>query len=201
MFDFLTSWISDSPLTYLVILGLTAADIIAIIPAETVIVTAVVLALQANLLVVGVAAAAVIGAVIGDNILYFLGRRFGPRLADRLFRGDTSRERLDWAQRQMHRHRTLVIIAGRFVPVGRTATMFAAGLLNVPWRQFIWPEVIAVLLWAAYYVCVPVLFGGTLPSFVTIGVSIGIAIVLGGIAELVRRFLERRQDPSPESSR
>lgn len=197
--DFLTHWISQSPLTYLVIAALTLADILAIVPADTVVVTAVVLALHGPLLVPGVVGAAVAGAVIGDNIMYVFGRRIGPSLVGRFFRSDTAKERLDWAYRQMHRHRNLAIIAGRFVPVGRTATMFAAGLSHVPWRLFIVPEVIAVLLWVSYYVCVPILFGNALPAWLTIVASLGIAVVLAGIAEAVRRFTERH-DISPRET-
>jgi membrane-associated protein len=190
--DFLSQWVSQSPLTYLVILALALADILALVPADTVLVTAVVLALQGPLLVAGVGVAAFVGAVAGDNILYVLGRTVGSPLIGRLFRSESSRERLDWAHRQMHRHYNLAIIAGRFVPVGRTATMFAAGLSHLPWRRFIVPETIAAALWVAYYVGMSVLFGDAVPGWVTIVVALGIAAVLAGIADLVRRFVEHR---------
>lgn len=190
--DFLSGWVTNSPTTYLVILALAVADIIGIVPAETVLVTAVVLALQGPLWVAGVALAAIVGAIIGDNVLYFLGRKVGPPLIGRVFRSERSKERLDWARRNMHRHRVLVIVAGRFLPGGRTVVMFAAGLLNVPWRRFVVPEVLAVLLWATYYVCVPVLFGDQLAGWATIVLALGVAVVVGGVAELVRRYTERR---------
>jgi membrane-associated protein len=198
--DVLSQWVSDSPMTYLVILGLALADIIVLVPADTVLVTAVVLALQGPLLVAFVAGAALVGAVIGDNVMYVLGRRIGPPLVGKLFRSDTSKERLEWAHRQMHRHRNLAIIAGRFVPVGRTATMFAAGLSHMPWRRFIVPEVIAALLWVAYYVCIAALFGDAVPGWVTIVVALGVAVVVAGIAELVRRFSEHGQGVSGRAS-
>ncbi len=186
--------VSASPLTNLLITGLTIADIIGVVPAETVIVSATVLALQGPLLIIGIAATAIVGAVIGDNILYHLGRGWGGRLVGKLFRSQRSRRRLDWAERRMFRHRNGVIIAGRMVPGGRTAVMFAAGMLEVSWRRFIVPEVISVLLWTSYWVGATMLFG---PQFsgrqwLVIVISLGIAAVFGGIAEVIRRVTDRR---------
>jgi membrane protein DedA with SNARE-associated domain len=71
--------------------------------------------------------------------------------------------------------------------------MFAAGLLQVPWRRFIVPEVIAVVLWVGYDVMVPVLLGPGLPGWATVLLSLAVAAVLAGLAELARRVVERRR--------
>lgn len=200
--NWLSGLVSASPLTYLLITGLAIADIIGVVPAETVIVSATVLAMQGPLLIIGIVAAAIVGAVIGDNILYHLGRGWGGRLVGRLFRSQRSRRRLDWAQRQMHRHRNGVILGGRFVPAGRTAVMFAAGMLEVPWRRFIVPDVVSILLWTSYWVGITVLFGQQFSGrqWLVIALSVGIAVVLGGIAEIIRRVTERREEPARQPS-
>ncbi|WP_158546657.1 DedA family protein [Halopolyspora algeriensis] len=194
MFDFITQWISGSPVTYPVISALAVLDIIGIVPAETVVITATLIALHGDLWVVGVAAAAVVGALVGDNILYLIGQYGGGRLVNYLFRSDRSRQRLDWARRRMHRHRNVIIIGGRFLPGGRTVVMFAAGTLRVPWRRFILADVVAVVLWAGYHVGATVAFGEAFSGkpWLTLLLSVAVGITLGAAAEVIRRFSERQ---------
>lgn len=195
MFDWLNSFVADSPLTYLLVAGLAVADIVGVFPSETVVVTASLLAVDGKLSLIAVGVAAFAGAVAGDNLLYLLGRRVGDRLTAWLFRGERARERLDWARRRMHEHGTAIVIAGRFVPMGRTATMFAAGTLRVPWRRFIVADLIAVALWGAYWVGMPAVAGEAFSGrqWLTVLLAIGIGTVIGTAAEVVRRFLERRR--------
>lgn len=195
MFDWLNHLVSDSPLSYLIILGLTVADITGIVPAETVIVTSTLLALHGGLLVVAVGITAVVGALIGDNILYALGRWVGTPVADRMFRGETSRRRLEWARRNMRRYSLTLIVVGRLIPMGRTAVMLAAGLLDVPYRRFITADVPSVLLWGLYWVGLPAVLGQAISGnpWLTLVISVGVATITGGVAELVRRRTERRR--------
>ena len=195
MFDWLTGWVSASPVSYLIIAGITIADIVGVLPAETVITAAVVLAVDGRLLIVGVGAAAFVGAVAGDNVLYPLGRRVGVPLVGWMFRGERAQERLDWAVRQMREHGNTVIVAGRFIPMGRTATMFAAGFVGIDWRQFIVADVTVVTLWTLYWVSTTAILGEALSTnpWVSPLVSLGVAGVVAVGAELVRRRKERRR--------
>ncbi|HET7329065.1 MAG TPA: hypothetical protein VFJ14_17480, partial [Nocardioidaceae bacterium] len=72
--------------------------------------------------------------------------------------------------------------------------MFAAGLLETPWRRFIVADVIAVVLWACYWVGATALLGEAFSDrqWLTILISIGIGVVIGLVAELIRRYAERR---------
>jgi len=46
-------------------------------------------------------AAAMAGALAGDNISYVLGDRLGPPVQQRLFRGEKAARKLEWARRQL----------------------------------------------------------------------------------------------------
>src|ERR671914_3090744 len=73
---------SGSPWTYAVILGIAALDaILPLVPSETTVISAGVLAGAGDLQLGLVIAAGALGAYAGDTSAYALGRRFGPGLA------------------------------------------------------------------------------------------------------------------------
>ncbi len=165
LFTTLTGWIdsiaalvTDSPLTYLLILGLTALDaIVPVIPAEGTITAAAVLAGTGQLDIVWVVIAAAVGAFIGDNLAYWIGRAAGRPLVERVLRGNL--DGLADVQRQFARRGGIFIIVGRFVPGGRTAVAVGAGVLHYGWPRFIVYDAVAVALWALL-AAVPGFIGG-----------------------------------------
>jgi VTT domain len=55
-----------------------------------------------------------------------------------------------WAEEALRRRGGILIGVGRFIPDGRTATTFAAGTLEMPYRQFVVADAVAVSIWAVY---------------------------------------------------
>ena len=151
MFEWLSAEVSGSPLTYLVVFTLTATDVFfPLIPAETVVVAAAVLSAQGELLIVLVVLAAAAGAIVGDNAVYFTGRRLGTRAVKRFLSSEKAKSRLDWARRAIRARGPVLIVGGRFVPAGRTATTLAAGTLEMAYRRFFTADVVAAFAWAIY---------------------------------------------------
>lgn len=144
-------YVTGNPWTYGVVLGAAGLDaFFPLVPSETVVIAAGTVAATGDLLVYLIIPAAALGAFVGDNISYVLGDRIGEPARRRLFRGEKTRKRLNWAQRTLDRHGALVIIGARFIPGGRTATTFAAGMLDLTWRRFAAYDAIAALVWATY---------------------------------------------------
>lgn len=147
MSHLITQLVSASPATYAIVFAIVAID--ALLPffqAEATVITAAVLAAQGHLAVWVVVAVAALGGIAGDNACYFLGQRFGCGAADKLL----TKERLQRAERGIRSQGAILILIARFIPVGRTATTFAAGTLKMPWRRFLAAEVLAATLWAIY---------------------------------------------------
>jgi len=138
--------------------------------------------------------ATAIGAIIGDNIAYFIGAKVGEPLVKRMTRSDTNQERLAWAERAIHRRGTLVIVAGRFIPGGRTVTTLAAGTLQMPWRKFIVADVVAAFLWAAYVSLLGYLGGAAFRDnlWEPLAASLVAVFVVGSALEIWRRVQLRR---------
>jgi membrane-associated protein len=90
-----------------------------------------------------------LAAIAGDQVGYLFGRRVGPRL----FRRPDSRlfkhENLERAEGFFQRHGARSIVLARFVPVVRTFTPIVAGASRMPYRTFVWFNVLGGVLWGS----------------------------------------------------
>jgi membrane protein DedA with SNARE-associated domain len=192
--NFLVDLVTDSPWTYAIIFGVAALDaFFPVVPSETIVITAGVLAAQGKLHVWSVFPAAALGSFLGDNISFALGRYVGEPIAARLFSSGKARERLDWASEQLRERGPTLIVAGRFVPGGRTAVTFSAGTVGYSWRRFVAADAAAAILWGAYGTGIGY-FGGTAfennTGFALL-LAFGIAVVAAVTIEGVRRLRAR----------
>jgi membrane-associated protein len=195
MFHWLTQAVSHSAITYPVIGFAAAADVLMpLVPSETIVITASVLAAQGELLIWVIVPVVALGAFVGDNLCYWLGRRIGDPIADRLFDGEKGQARLQWAEEALRRRGSILIGVGRFIPGGRTATTFAAGTLEMPYRQFLVADAVAASLWA-FYVSMLGYFGGEAFNeslWLPLAASFGAAMMVGMGFEAWRRLQSRR---------
>ena len=195
MFHWLTSVVSGNPITYLVVLGVAAGDVLfPLLPAETVVLTAAVLAADGHLTIWGVIPAAAAGGFLGDNASFFLGATVGERVAALLFRGEKGEARLDWARRAVRSRGPIVIVAGRFLPGGRTGSTFAAGTLRMEWRRFARADAAAAVAWALYVGLLGYLGGAAFQKSLwkPLAIAAGVALAVAGGTEVYRRVLKRR---------
>ncbi|MGU3422947.1 DedA family protein [Methylobacterium sp. D54C] len=93
--------------------------------------------------------AAIVGAVLGDNLVYVTGCSAGTRMLARFGPGfglGPPRQRLGLYLLQRYGGR--IVLAARFVPVLRTAVSFLAGTIRMPWPRFLTYDVSGAALWA-----------------------------------------------------
>lgn len=194
MFDWLTQEVSHSVATYPALAVAAGADVLfPLIPSETIVITASVLAAQGDLFIWLIVPAVALGAFAGDNLCYLLGRSIGDPVADRLFDGEKGQARLHWAEEALHRRGSILIGVGRFIPGGRTATTFAAGTLEMPYRQFVVADAVAASLWALYVSMLGYLGGETFNEslWLPLASSFAAAMAVGGGFEIWRRWQGR----------
>ena len=65
--------------------------LVPIVPSETAVITAGVVAASGDLSLALIIPAAAVGAFLGDNTVYLIGRRFGGRVTERFFSGEKAR--------------------------------------------------------------------------------------------------------------
>ncbi|HST75342.1 MAG TPA: DedA family protein [Acetobacteraceae bacterium] len=99
-----------------------------------------------------VVAAAALGAIIGDNIGYLIGRVVGLRLLRRY--GSyvlLPPERLEVGRRLFAKHGGKVVLFGRFVAILRTLAALLAGANGMSWPRFLLANAVGGIAWACLY--------------------------------------------------
>lgn len=204
MFHHFTQLVAEaSGWAYAIVFVLALLDaVLPVVPSETSVITAGVVASQGDLSLPLVIAFAAGGAFAGDNIAYWLGNRFGPRINDRFFTSEKAKGRIAWAQRQVRERGGELIVIARFIPAGRTVVTLSAGTLAYPYPKFVLFDAIAALTWALYASLLGY-FGGRAfehQPWKGLLLAFGIAFAVTGAVELVRWYLRRRKRQTPTAT-
>jgi membrane protein DedA with SNARE-associated domain len=182
----------------IVFLGVGIESLGVPVPGETSLLVGVFLATQGRLSVPVVALVAWVGAVIGDNLGYAIGRRWGTRLV-RLpaVRRVYSPERLQRAEALFERRGWLAVFTGRFIALLRIFAGPLAGIHRMPWPGFFVANATGGALWVAVIVVIGVLIGSNLDRAISlvgrvgyIGLGVAVLMVLAYVG--VRVWRRRR---------
>jgi membrane protein DedA with SNARE-associated domain len=123
------------------------------LPGETILIAAGLYAGTSHKLSIwGVFAVAAAGAIMGDNIGFWIGDKGGYRLLRRYghyVRADEAKVKV--GRYVFDRQGPKVVFFGRFVSVLRTYAAFLAGTLKMEWRRFLPYNALGGVIWAAIY--------------------------------------------------
>lgn len=89
-----------------------------------------------------------IAAVLGDNVGYSFGRKFGRKLFERKNSVLFHSENLQRAEAFYQKHGPKTIVIARFVPVVRTFAPIVAGISHMHYRTFVIYNMVGGFLWA-----------------------------------------------------
>lgn len=161
------------------------------VPSETVLVTLASLSGSTGLpnvwLIILLAA---LGAILGDNIAYTIGRRVGTNRW-KWMRSTKGRAAFGWARKGLDKRGAAVVLTARYVPIGRIAVNMTAGATRYPRRKFVPLTVLGGITWAVYSTMMGRLVGGFFESqpLLGAGISICLAVVVGiGIDHVIQRI-------------
>ncbi len=88
-----------------------------------------------------------IGVLLGDFVVYFLGYFYGERvLSFRLTRSFLTKQREAQIKGYFHRHGLKILIVGRFAVGFRTAAYLTAGILRLPALKLLMADLLAATL-------------------------------------------------------
>ena len=190
MFETLYHFLTESPQAYLLVFGVAAGDaVIPALPSETLLILGGVLAANGDLDLSWLIVLGALGAFIGDNTSYWIGRGGGAPLRRRLDRRESFRKRHEWARERLRAGGGYIVVLARFVPGGRVAVTFSAGALGFHWGRFAALSALGAVLWAFYSTLVGY-FGGRVfadEEWKALVLAFGIAVAVAAVIETARR--------------
>jgi membrane protein DedA with SNARE-associated domain len=143
--------LSQPPEAYLIVFAIALGDgVFPLFPSESIMIVGGLLSVVGDLSLGWVVVAGALGAFAGDNISYAVGRFVGHPAQQRFLNGERSQRAIAWAERLLAARGGLVVILGRYVPGGRTAATFTAGLTHYSYPRFAAYDTVAAVSWAMY---------------------------------------------------
>lgn len=119
---------------------------------------------------------AALGAFLGDNIAFSIGRKLGTH---RFVTGGPRREKaIVWARTNLERRATILIICARFVPVGRIAVNFSAGVSGFKRKRFVALTTLSANIWAAYSIAIGTFAGHAVENNPLLAAIFGICLAI-----------------------
>jgi membrane protein DedA with SNARE-associated domain len=165
-------------------------------PGEVAVILGGVLAFHGHVSLLAVIVAAVTGAIVGDTIGYFVGRRWGHQI----LRGVGRRvpflrhridEHLESAQAYVRRRGGAAVFFGRFTAALRVMVPGLAGMAELPYGQFLFYNAAGGLLWGTGFVLLGYFAGQAWPRVAggasKAGLALLVLVLLGLIAVRILR--------------
>jgi membrane protein DedA with SNARE-associated domain len=202
MFHFATSTLTHLLATYgyLAVLLFVAIESTGIpFPGETILLVAAIAAGTTHQLSIAwVIVAGALGAILGDNLGFWVGHEGGYRLLHRYGRYIRLDERrLKLGQYVFLKHGGKVVFFGRFVAVLRAWAAFLAGTNRMGWPRFLLFNAAGGIVWATLYGLGGYFLGDNIHRLVgPVGVVflvLAVLLIIAGIV-IVRRNEERLED-------
>ncbi|MFD7156651.1 DedA family protein [Kribbella sp. NPDC059898] len=174
------------------------------LPGETTLIAAALLASQHHLKIEFVILAAALGAIVGDSIGYFIGRKAGRGLFERLGRRfhHFSEERIVKAEKYFHKYGVWTVFFGRFVALLRIFAGPMAGMLRMHYPRFLAANAAGGIAWATTIGVVAYKIGDNADKIfgrVSVGALIAIAVLAVGLY-VVHKVRKRRREQAESAA-
>lgn len=127
-----------------------------------------------------------LGIIIGDSIMFGLGRRFGTKVgsAPGFFARIVTPEKRSQVEGMFKKHGEKIVMIARFLPGVRTVTYFTAGSVGMRFSHFLLYDSIAALASAPIFVLLGYYFGADIESLLA-RIAAGERKVLGVLVVLL----------------
>jgi membrane-associated protein len=197
LFSRLTEWLADvsgNPWFYGLIFAIAFLDaILPIVPSETAVILGGIAAGRGSLWLPIVIVVAALGASLGDNTAYEIGKRAAKPIERWSSAKPKRAQKLLWAKTQLEKRGGSLLLTARFIPGGRTMITLASGITEQPRKRFVTFVGIAAVIWAAYAAILGYVFGERFKDDHTkaLLLAFGCAISVTILIEIIRHFRNR----------
>jgi undecaprenyl-diphosphatase len=133
-----------------------------VVPGESLVLASGFFAHQGILRLGAVMVTTALGAIVGDNIGYYLGRKLGREwLLRHGSRFGITGRRLQQADTFFQRHGPKAVFFGRFIGFARALVPFVAGTSRMRYRQFMIYNALGAVLWTIGFVTLGYVLGAS----------------------------------------
>jgi len=129
------------------------------VPGETLLIFASLLAGRGEMSLPALLIFAWAGAVLGDNLGYWIGRKLGRGVVLRgVSKIGLTEERFQAVESTYVRYGPLAVLSARFFSILRQLNGIVAGILKMPWWRFVLFDALGSALWVSLWVFAPAYF-------------------------------------------
>jgi membrane-associated protein len=140
-----------------------------------------------------------LAAIIGDNVNYWVGHFFGPRMAEKGKSRWIRQEYLDRTGHFYEKYGGKTVFLGKFLPIIRTFAPFVAGIGSMTYPRFLFFNITGAITWVFVFVLGGYFFGN-LPfvkkNFTMVILAIIVLSVLPSVVELIRARRQAKRGSS-----
>jgi len=152
------------------------------LPGESLIVAAGMLSGEGSFNIVAVLIAAFSGSIVGDNLGYLVGRRYGRKIVVRWgAHFGLGEKRFAMVEERFQTYGFAVVLVARFVIILRQLNGFVAGTMRMNWPVFLFYNCISAALWAGAYGLGAYVFGAAFRHFFAEFGTWPIILIAGGV--------------------
>lgn len=137
-----------------------------------------------------------IGAIVGDIVMYGIGRKFGRRLLQRraFFASFLTPEKERHIEEMFQKHGLKVLFVSRFLVGIRSPIYITAGILKVPFRRFLLTDMFCAGVMISAFFSLAYFYSNTVLQYIKEAErAVTIAVVLGGVAVLIGYWYYRKR--------
>jgi membrane-associated protein len=182
---------------YVAIFGLIAIETMGIpVPGETALIAAALLAHDGDMDIGTLIVVASAAAILGDNVGFAIGRRFGRRVF--ILPGPLHGQRmrvLEVGEPFFAKHGPKAVFLGRWVSGLRIASAWLAGMNRMRWPTFLFWNALGGIAWATSIGLAVYLLGSIAEHAISVAGPAAAGLVAVLVAALVWRWRQRRAAP------
>lgn len=185
-------------LVTLLVFGEAAVFLGFILPGETAVLVAGVVASQGHVNVVIVAALVVAAAIAGDSVGYVVGRRYGESLM-KLSVLRHRRAALDRALEGLRRRGPIYVFIGRFTAFLRAVMPGLAGMSRMNYRRFLLANALGGIIWGITFTLLGYFAGTALTRIEKYASWVGLCVLIAMIIFfIVFHFVKKSRETNEE---
>jgi membrane-associated protein len=166
-------------------------------PGDTLLMTAGIFAAQGHLNIAEVIAVIAFAAILGDNVGYMIGKRYGPALFKKKDGVVFRQAYIQRAEKFYERWGSRTMLLSHFVPVVRTFAPPVAGVAKMNHKKFFIYDAIGIIAWSFIVTMIGYWFGTKIPNidhYIILAVVGVMAFTLGPtFYHLGKALLENRR--------